>query len=178
MATSGGESPGKGEIFDLLSSHRRRYVIHYCKREDEPVTVSDLAEHVAARELDKPVEELTSAERKRVYTSLQQTHLPTLAEAGMIEYDNNEVSLTENARQLEVYMDVVPEDSIPWGGYYLGLSGVGAAILVGVWLEILPTETVPELGWAALVLGLFAASSIVHLYQNRRHRLGAIERPP
>ncbi len=104
-----------GQIFDLLSNHRRRYAIHYCKREGEPVELGDLAEHVAAWELDKEVEELTSAERKRVYTSLQQTHLPTLAEAEMVEFDDRTIELTEKANELDVYLDVVPGDSIPWG---------------------------------------------------------------
>jgi hypothetical protein len=177
MATSD-EQSGRGEIFDLLSNHRRRYAIHYCKREDGPVTVSDLAERVAAWELDKTVEELTSSERKRVYTSLQQTHLPTLDDAGMIEYDDNEVTLTGDARKLEVYMDVVPGDSIPWGEFYLGLSAVGAVVLACVWADWLPTETVPELGWAGLVLALFAASAAVHAYQSRGMRLGEMDRPP
>ncbi|TKX52849.1 hypothetical protein EXE45_18915, partial [Halorubrum sp. SP9] len=66
--------PEKNELYDLLSNHRRRYVIHFCKQADDPITLSDLAEQVAAREQDKSVPELTSAERKRVYTSLQQTH--------------------------------------------------------------------------------------------------------
>jgi len=178
MATSSEETPGRGEIFDLLSNHRRRYAIHFCKQRDEAVSLSDVAEQVAAWEQDKPVEELTSAERKRVYTSLQQTHLPTLSESGMIKFDGSEVTLTDEAEQMEVYMDVVPGDSIPWGEYYLGLSAVGAAVLSGVWLEILPTETVPELGWAAIIVGVFAVSAAVHVYQSRRNKLGTMERPP
>jgi len=178
MATGNDESPGRGEIFDLLSNHRRRYAIHFCKQRDESVTLSDVAEQVAAWEQDKPVEELTSAERKRVYTSLQQTHLPTLSESGMIEFDGSEVTLTEDAEQMEVYMDVVPGDSIPWGEYYLGLSVVGALVLAGVWFDILPTDLVPPVGWAAMVVATFAGSAAYHVYQSRQNRLGEVERPP
>ncbi|WP_049922023.1 DUF7344 domain-containing protein [Halopiger djelfimassiliensis] len=173
-----GGNSNRGEVFDLLSNHRRRYAIHYCKREDGPVELGDLAEHVAAWELDKDVAELTSAERKRVYTSLQQTHLPTLEEAGMVEFDDRTIELTEDATELAVYLDVVPGDSIPWGVYYLGLAGVGSVVMTGLWLEIVPTETVPELGWATLVVALFAGSAVVHVLQNRRLRLGELERPP
>jgi len=178
MATSSEKGSGRGEIFDLLSNHRRRYAIHFCKQQDEAVSLSDVAEQVAAWEQDKPVEELTSAERKRVYTSLQQTHLPTLSDSGMIEFDGSEVTLTDEAEQMEVYMDVVPGDSIPWGEYYLGLSAVGMLVLAGVWFEVLPTDIVPTVGWSALILAVFAGSAIYHIYQSRQNRLGEVERPP
>jgi hypothetical protein len=178
MATQGKTRPRRGEIFDLLSNNRRRYAIHYCKREDGPVALGDLAEHVAAWELDKEVEEITSAERKRVYTSLQQTHLPTLEQADVIEFDDHTIELTDEAAELDVYLDVVPADSVPWGVYYLGLAGVGAVVMAGLWLEVVPTETVPELGWATLVFALFAVSAVVHVVQSRRMRLGEMERPP
>ncbi|MCL9813557.1 DUF7344 domain-containing protein [Natranaeroarchaeum aerophilus] len=175
---SADEMPDRGEIFDLLSNHRRRYTIHFCKQQGETVTVSDLAEQVAAWELDKEINELDSKERKRVYTSLQQTHLPTLDDAGMVVYENGEVTLTEQAERMEVYMDIVPGDSIPWGEYYLGLSIIGALVLAGVWFEVLPTETMPGLGWAFAVLVLFAGSAGYHIYQGRQNRLGEMERPP
>jgi hypothetical protein len=183
QATEGVVSQGdgvvdEGEIFDLLSSHRRRYVVHYCKHEETPVTLSDLAEQVAAWELEKEVARLTSAERKRVYTSLQQTHLPTLSDAGMVVYEDGEVELTEQADQLDVYLDVVPGDSVPWGVYYLGLSAFGFAVFAGLWSGVVPTDPAPTLGWAALVLGLFAVSAAVHTYQNRKYRLGEMEGPP
>ena len=171
-------SPNRGDIFDLLSNHRRRYAIHHLKRTDDRVELGDLAEHVAAWELDKNVQALTSAERKRVYTSLQQTHLPTLERAGMIEFDDRAIELTDDAKTLEVYLDVVPGDSIPWGVYYLGLSVVSAVVMGGLWLELVPTGTIPELGWATFVVALFTISAIVHVLENRRMRLGEGERPP
>ena len=168
----------RGEVFDLLSNRRRRYAIHYCKRVGEPVTLSDLAEQVAAWELEKEVSELTSAERKRVYTALQQIHLPTLERANVVEFENHTIELTDEAAELEVYLDIVPADSIPWGVYYLGVSVLGFVVLTGVWLEFVPTGTVPELGWAALVLGVVAASAVAHAITSRRYRLGEMETPP
>ncbi len=178
MATSNDGSPDQGEVFDLLSNHRRRYAIHFCKQEERPVSLSDLAEQVAAWEQDKEVDELEWAERKRVYTSLQQTHLPTLDDAGMIHYEDGEVELTDRAEQLEVYLDVVPSDSIPWGVYYLGLSAVAYVVLGTVWAGILPTGPVPALGWAALAVAPFAVSAAVHVYQSRKYRLGEVDTPP
>jgi len=178
MATSSDGSSGRGEIFDLLSNHRRRYTIHYCKREENPVTLSDLAEQVAAWEQDKDINEITSDERKRVYTSLQQTHLPTLDDAGMVNYENGEIELTNRANELDVYLDVVPGDSVPWGVYYLGLSVFSGLVLAGLWTEVIPTDPIPTLGWAGLLVALFAVSAVVHVYQSRKFRLGEMDTPP
>ncbi len=170
--------PEKDELYDLLSNHRRRYVIHFCKQAEEPLSLSDLAERVAAREQDKSVAELTSAERKRVYTSLQQTHLDRLADAGMIAYDGDQIELTDGAAALDVYLDVVPEGSISWGVYYLGVSLLSAVVLAGMWVGFVPTETVPEIGWAAIILAVFLVSSVAQVVQSRRYRLGGSEEPP
>lgn len=172
------DAPGRGKVFDLLSNHRRRYAIHFCKREETPVALGELAEQVAAWELEKEIPEITSAERKRVYTSLQQTHLPTLDDAGMVEFENGEVELTERVEELDVYLDVVPSDSVPWGVYYLGLSGFCGLVLAGLWLEFVPTGAVSTLAWATLLVGLFAVSAVVHVYQNRQYRLGEMDTPP
>ncbi|MDL0124724.1 hypothetical protein PNP85_08540 [Halobacterium salinarum] len=178
MGTSTTDEGDRNEVFDLLSNHRRRYTIHYCKGEDGSVSLSDLAEQVTAWEQDKELAEITSAERKTVYTSLQQTHLPTLAEAGMIHFENGEIELTDRANELDVYLDIVPSDSVPWGIYYAGLSVFGFVVLGGLSAGVIPTEPIPTLGWVTLVLLLFATSSIVHIVQNRKSRLGEMEQLP
>jgi hypothetical protein len=166
----------RDEIYQLLSNHRRRHTIHFLKHVDDSTTLSDLAEQIAAWEQEKPVNELTSDERKRVYTSLQQTHLPRLADAGMITFEDGAVELTDRASELEVYLDIVPEGSIPWGVYYLGLSVISLAIVFGVWLEVGPTELVPDLAWATAIILMFLVSAVFHSLNNRRFRLGRSER--
>lgn len=108
------EAMSRSEAFDLLSSHRRRYALHMAKQAEGSLELSDIAEQVAAWENDKDLKEVTSDERHRVYTSLQQTHLPAMDEAGVIEYDNGTVTLTDGAQNVDIYLDVVPENSIPW----------------------------------------------------------------
>lgn len=180
LVTSGSttnEGADRDEIFELLSNKRRRFTIHYCKRQDEPATLSELAEHGAAWELDKPVQEITSSERKRVYTALQQTHLPTLERAGMIDFDGHTVSLTDEAADLEVYLDIVPGDSIPWGPYYLGLAVLALAVFGGIWTGLVPTEPIsaPVIGaFFAVVLGV---SALIHSWTGRGRRLEMLERP-
>ena len=170
--------PDRGEGFSLLSNHRRRFAIHFTKRHEDPVELSDVAEQVAAWELGKEIPELDYAERKRVYTSLQQTHLPRLDDAGMIKFENGRVETTDQVEQLEVYMDIVPEDSLPWGEYYLGLSVLGVGIIGGAGVGVLTTSLISELGWALVFLAVLLSSAAYHVYQNRRNRLGSMDQPP
>lgn len=165
----------KGEIFELLSSHRRRYTLQFCKQADGAVTLSELAEQVAAWEQEKPIEELTSAERKRVYTSLQQTHLDRLEEAGMITRERDEIELTDEAETLDVYLDIVPEESVPWSVYYLGLSFLSLTVLAGLWLDILPTEMIPSLAYATILIVVFVVSATIHYTQSSRYSLDEFE---
>lgn len=77
------------QIFGVLRNSRRRYALKYLSMEREVITMSDLAEQVAAWECNKEVEQLSSKERKRVYVSLYQSHLPKMADASAIEYDQD-----------------------------------------------------------------------------------------
>jgi hypothetical protein len=93
-------------IFDVLSSSRRRYVLYYLSQNEEPVELPALAEEVAAWETESTVEELSSQERKRVYVSLYQTHIPKLEEVGLVDYDQDsgEVSLTDQSSQIQGFL--------------------------------------------------------------------------
>jgi len=167
----------KDDVFELLSNHRRRYALHAIKQTDGSSELSDLAEQVAAWENDKPQSEITSSERHRVYTSMQQTHLPTMDEAGVIDYDNGTVTLTSQAADLDIYMDVVPQDSIPWGQYYLGLGIVCAGLLLAVAVDLIP-PIIPDIAWGLLAVALFLGSALYHVWQSRKLRLGAGDKPP
>jgi hypothetical protein len=175
--TGAGDAITRDEVFELLSNHRRRYALHVAKQTDGDSELSDIAEQVAAWENGKAQSEITSNERHRVYTSMQQTHLPAMDRAGVIDYDNGTVTLTEQAADLDVYMDVVPEDSIPWGQYYLGLAAFSLALVAAVWLGIFP-EWIPGLAWAALIGVLFSLSATYHVYQSREMVLGGSGKPP
>ncbi|MFP8952097.1 hypothetical protein ACLI4Z_03855 [Natrialbaceae archaeon A-arb3/5] len=161
----------RDELFDILSSHRRRYTLHACKRSDRPVELSELAEQVAAWEYGKDRAAVTSDERHRIYTSLQQRHLPTMASAGIVTCDGRTVDLTDHAAEVEIYLDVVPERSIPWAQYYFGLSVLAAALVAGVWIGLYPSS-IPELAWAALIVAVLIPSSAYHVWRSRRSRLG------
>lgn len=80
----------KDQAFHLLQNARRRAVLRYILDHDEDSYVMrNVAEAVAAWEHDTTVRQLDSDERQRVYIALYQSHLPKLADAGVIEYERN-----------------------------------------------------------------------------------------
>lgn len=167
------QTGGNGEVerlemdvaFELLKNWRRRTVLRYLA-EEESVTLSDLAEHVAALENDVPEAQLSSKQRKRVYVALYQCHLPMMDRAGVIEF-NRARGLVERsplAEELQGYLES-RHDATPWWGYYLGLAGVGAlsyavasvAFTPGTWLT------------SAVVATLLGAVTLVAAAQRRQN---------
>lgn len=170
------EEVSREEIFDVLSNSRRRWTIHYLKNNgDGSASLRDVVDHVTALENGVTVREIDSTQRKNVYTSLRQTHLPKMDEIGIIEYDphRGEIELTSAAEEVEMYLEYVPEPGIPWSEYYLGLSAVAVALAVVAYLQVPPFEAIPWPALTFLLLGLYGASAVVHTYQTKRNRLGS-----
>jgi hypothetical protein len=166
--------------FEVLGNRRRRYVIHYLKHNgDEPVSLSDLAEHVAAWEYDKPVAQLTHRERKRVRNALRQFHLGKMAEHGFVEFDRDRgtVQLTDAASSTDFYVDSLTGGNVPWSTYYLGFAALGALAAVAVWQGLAGLDAGPWDLVVFLVVGL-TVSAVAHCYDTYyRMRLGAGEKP-
>jgi len=157
-------------VFDVLSSARRRYVLYYLQQSDDPVDINELARQVAAWENDTDVENLTDQQRKRVYISLYQTHLPKLDSIGIVEYDkeSGEVALTDKAHVVDSYLDGT--ESIPWQTLYMGLSALSAILLALVWFEVGVFGTVPAVVVGLVITAGFAVSAITHYLYWRRNR--------
>ena len=149
-------------IFDVLSSSRRRYVLYYLSQYDDPVELPTLAEEVAAWETESTVEELSSQERKRVYVSLYQTHVPKLEEVGLVEYDQDtgEVSLTDQSSQIQDFLREPPSDRSRLFNLALVVGVSLATLLAG--LFALPTVE-PSAG-LFVVLALWALVTVVVTY--------------
>jgi len=167
-------------IFRVLRNKRRRYVLHYLKQRGGTVTVGDLAEQIAAWENDASVFDVAPDERKRVYISLLQSHLPTMAEANVVAFDEDrsEVSLTEDAADIDIYVELVPEKDIQWPEYYLWLAGFSGLFVVAAWVDIYPLTEPPPIAWLGFVVVLFGVSAVVHHLYHRRNRLGIEGAPP
>ena len=170
------EPLAREDVFDVLSNERRRCVLDYLKRhEEQRVELRELVDHVAAWENDSKPREVDSDARKRVYTALRQSHLPKLDKTGIVNYEHQrgEVELTDQAREVQLYLEHVPKNDIPWSEYYLGLSAVCAGLVTVTWLEIYPFVELTGIGLAAIMVMLFAISSAVHTYDASRSKLGS-----
>lgn len=169
----------RDEAFEVLSNRRRRFTLHYLKQNGDDATLSDVAEQVAAWEHGDR-QEVSASERKSVYTSLQQFHLPKLDEKGIVEFDQRagDISLTDAAKRLDIYLEVVDRYELPWSAYYLTVSAIGTVIIGLSWLGIGPFATFPAIAWIAFLIVAFIVSSSAHFVLSRRMRLGVEEAPP
>ena len=172
------EEIDRDELFHILRNQRRRFALHHLKHESESVDVGDLATQVAAWENEVSLEDVTSKQRRRVYNALQQTHVPELEEAGVVEVERREVELTARADELDIYLEVVPGEDIPWSEYYLALGGVSLAVLVAVALGIGPFAALSGAGVGIFAVVAFLVSAGANYYYQHERLLGGHERPP
>lgn len=158
-------------VFDILSSPRRRYVLYYLRKTGEPVPLNDLAEQVAAWENETAVEDLSDQERKRVYVSLYQTHIPKLDSVGLVDYeqDSGMVSLTDRAHQLDDYLTETTRP-VPWQGFYLGLAALSALLLGLVWFDVSAFAAIPEILVGLVITLAFGLVAVGHYLYWRRER--------
>jgi DNA-binding transcriptional ArsR family regulator len=75
------------DVFSAISNSRRRQVLLSLAQSDCTLAAGDLAVEIAAIECLVEPSKVTSKQRTRIYVPLTQSHLPKLAEAGLIEYD-------------------------------------------------------------------------------------------
>jgi DNA-binding transcriptional ArsR family regulator len=169
-------------VFYILGNQRRRLVVYVLKEESggEGVEVGTLARRISAWENDVPGSEVDYGDRKSVYTSLQQHHLPEMDEAGIVDFDERKgvVSTTNMADEFTVYLEIVNSKDIPWHGYYLGLGAIGGSLLVALLLNASPFTQLPDLAWTAFLVVALLVSALVHTYTARRRRVGNDGSPP
>jgi hypothetical protein len=141
---------GLDQIFSVLKNYRRRCVFRYLRDEDNPATLGEVAEHIAALENDCSTEALSASQRKRAYVGLYQCHLPKMDDLDIIAFDKDRgrLELGPNAPLLDAYLDRTPEEKPPWPSYYLGL----AAAALGIVLLATVTGAISTAG--ALITGI------------------------
>lgn len=167
-------SVSEDELFEMLANSRRRYILHTLMREDRPLEIGTLSTQIAAREDGLEPTEVTSKDRKRVYTALQQSHLPKMDEAGVVDFDSDRgtVSPTPALKDVEIYIDIVRGRERPWSDYYLGLAFLSALVLGGAELSVTPFTMLPSVAWSAFVVAALVFSAVAHRLYSRRNRLG------
>jgi hypothetical protein len=154
----GGGAMDTDTIFHTLSNRRRRYVLAALCETDR-MTVRELTTTVAAAEYECPPEALDYKQRKRVYTALVQTHLPSMARRGVVDYDKDRgiVAVTTATGTFEPYLDGGATIARAWAWNLLSLAGVFAALIVLLAVDAPYTSALSATGVAlAATVGLGA----------------------
>lgn len=145
----------KTDVFDVLKNERRRAVIQYLHDHGGSADLSDVAEHIAARENDTPVRQLTSQERKRVRIALYQCHLPRMDALGVVDFDKDRgtIELLDPASQVLFHLRLSPENGRKAGSTdrlaFAFAVGVAALVTAGT-LGLGALSAVPPAGWTAV----------------------------
>ncbi len=154
------ERLSREEAFEILYNSRRRATLEFLHRHGRPCSMDELIDHIAATENEVPIGELTDQQRRRVYVSLYQTHLPLLDEADAIEYDQSTQAIEPGPclDELLPYFDTPTEREIPWRAYYGRLFFAYAVVVAAVAVGLVPASSGLLLALAGLVLFLVVAS--------------------
>lgn len=88
----------KDDLFECVANHRRRAVLRAIDANRTPISACELARLVAAGETDAPEDGLPTERIQRVYLSLHHVHLPKLAAAGALGYDEDSLEVAEGPR--------------------------------------------------------------------------------
>lgn len=153
-------------VYEVIGNRRRRYAIRFLRDAGEAAPIGTVATYVAARENGCSVDEVTRRQRKRVYTALQQSHLPVMEDVGIAVYDADSgmVAPTESLAEVDDYAKMVRGSRSASRSVNRNVFRASAAVLVilwGLWLA----SAVSDLG---LVTGVFLVVSIGTV--ARRHR--------
>lgn len=173
-------APSPDELYNVFANKRRRYTLHYLQQVDERADLGKIAEQVAAWEYGKEPQEVTSNERKYVYSALQQRHLPKMHNIGLVEFDKRggSVEPTPVLDEVDVYAEVVEKGNVPWGVYFPALSAVQFVFLTFVGFNVTPLTAFSDFEWALVFVSSFLVSSLVFLYDTKRMKLGDSGPPP
>ena len=93
---------GLSETSDVLAHPIRSHVLHYLRTHSEVVAIDTLTA-VLTNELAGPSATAGGETPEQIEVALQHTHLPKLADAGLITYEDNpgEIALTDDTDSLD-----------------------------------------------------------------------------
>ncbi|APE95368.1 DUF7344 domain-containing protein [Halodesulfurarchaeum formicicum] len=146
--------------FSLLSNQRRRHVLCLLAERGEAVPLSDVATEIASRMNDVDPDKVEDADYRSVYVALYQNHVPRLAEAGVVEYDDTArtARIARNQRTWELLQYAGVDTEKTWECEYL-LAGVLAVLAAP--LGMLLAEGIVPAWWMYPVLVLIAALALI-----------------
>jgi len=171
------ESPGgisTDQLFFTLSNERRRHALECLRERGGTVAMRELVREVAARERDVAPDDLTYDQRKSVYVSLRQTHLPKMDTLGIVEFDPDAgtIDLVDGIADFDFYYEPVRADDVGWGEFTVGLAALLAVVVGATTAGVFPFDLVPAGALPWLVVAAFGTVGAVQAYLTRQRRLG------
>lgn len=150
--------------FALLSNERRRHVLCLLAQRDEELSLQTVATEIIARLEEVDPEEIDESTYRSVYVSLYQNHVPRLADAGVVHYDEEErtVRIAHNRRTWELLELADVERRRSWRPE--GLLVFGATLLAGVGSFSGTVQVVQE-PWVLPTVVLIAGLLLLGSYQ-------------
>ncbi|WP_222918388.1 hypothetical protein [Natrinema sp. SYSU A 869] len=159
----------QAKLFDVFSNARRRRTVQYLKRQGGSCDLAPLVQQVAAWENDTNPDDVTRTQRRRVYISLYQTHLPMLEDHGIVDWDpdGHEIELLPSEDRFEPYLDRHLDDQRPWHQFYAAVATVGVIAfgLSALAIGPLTTATAPVVALVICVVILVLSAT---QYVSRR----------
>ena len=98
-------------VFDVLAHRRRRDALGVLVDHENPMTLADLADEVAVREHDTRIDDIPADDVMELYLSLYHAHVPKLAAAGCVRYDQEHdlIALCADDERVDVYRALFPD---------------------------------------------------------------------
>lgn len=149
----------QARIHNLIGNQRRLLLLRELTEVGDEATVRELSERLAAKETGTWPP--PRSDRKSVYVSLIQTHLPKLDRAEVIEYDEGakSVRLCREINRVEPYLEAPREESErPWPVYYVAIAALGVLMVFTATVGMPGVSAIPTAVWAAL--GYFAVGVV------------------
>jgi hypothetical protein len=102
------------ELLRLLANPRRRYLLHCLTQTDHPFELQTLARKTAAWEADISPETVSEEHIERVRVSLYHKHIPKLAAARFLLFDEQSemVTFDETTSHFNVLKEVVADGGL------------------------------------------------------------------
>lgn len=155
----------RDDIFDILRNSRRRAVINHLRTEKSTMTLNELAEQIAGDENDIGVEDLSSQQRKRVYVSLHQNHLPKMDDMGVVDYDRDRGTIAlGDISGVSPYLSLELDDGVP--RYLYVALAIAAAVIVGL-SGIGPVSAVSAIVWALVCEFALVTVVLLGIYREK-----------
>ena len=163
-----GESVPEPVVYTLLSNERRRTTLAELRTERKTISVRELSERIATAETGE--DPAPRNVRESVYVSLHQTHLPTLDDHGLVEYDRDRkvVHPKNRVRAIRPYVHLQTRFGVTWTGVYQWLGILGLFLMVASLGGVPGIAAVPPLLLGSAFLGAYAVVSIYRVWRLRR----------